>query len=51
MSTQAGSIPSGEALLIHSLVTPTEQGIASSRRQFRELQSSHAARSDLAGAS
>jgi quercetin dioxygenase-like cupin family protein len=29
MSTKAGSIPPGEALLIHSLVTPTEQGIAS----------------------
>ncbi|HET9361775.1 MAG TPA: cupin domain-containing protein [Vicinamibacterales bacterium] len=29
MSMRAGSIPPGEALLIHSLVTPTEQGIAS----------------------
>src|SRR5687767_3338067 len=29
MSTKAGSIPPGEALLIHSLVTPAEQGIAS----------------------
>jgi quercetin dioxygenase-like cupin family protein len=29
MSTRAGSIPPGEALLIHSLVTLTEQGIAS----------------------
>lgn len=29
MSIRAGSIPPGEALLIHSLVTPTEQGIAS----------------------
>ena len=29
MSTKAGSIPAGEALLIRSLVTPTEQGIAS----------------------
>lgn len=29
MSMRARSIPPGEALLIHSLVTPTEQGIAS----------------------
>jgi quercetin dioxygenase-like cupin family protein len=29
MSTRAGTLPPGEALLIHSLVTPTEQGIAS----------------------
>jgi quercetin dioxygenase-like cupin family protein len=29
MSIRPGSIPPGEVLLIHSLVTPTEQGIAS----------------------
>ena len=29
MSMKAASIPAGEALLIQSLVTPTEQGIAS----------------------
>ena len=29
MSMRAASIPAGEALLIQSLVTPTEQGIAS----------------------
>jgi quercetin dioxygenase-like cupin family protein len=29
MSIQGGSIPPGEALVIHSLITPTEQGIAS----------------------
>jgi quercetin dioxygenase-like cupin family protein len=29
MSIKAGSIPPGEALVIHSLVTPTEQGITS----------------------
>ena len=29
MSMRAASIPPGEALLIQSLVTPTEQGIAS----------------------
>jgi quercetin dioxygenase-like cupin family protein len=29
MSMKGGSIPAGEALLIHSLVTPTEHGIAS----------------------
>src|SRR4029453_2802738 len=29
MSMRAGSIPPGEALLIHSLIAPTEQGIAS----------------------
>ena len=29
MSMKAGSIPPSEALVIHSLVTPTEQGIAS----------------------
>ena len=29
MSIKTGSIPPGEALLSHSLVTPTEQGIAS----------------------
>jgi len=29
MSMGAGSSPPGEALLIHSLVTPTEQGTAS----------------------
>jgi hypothetical protein len=29
MSIRPGSVPPGEALLIHSLVTPTEQGIAS----------------------
>ena len=29
MSTKPGSIPPAEALPIHSLVTPTEQGIAS----------------------
>jgi quercetin dioxygenase-like cupin family protein len=29
MSTKPGTIPPGEALSLHSLVTPTEQGIAS----------------------
>ena len=29
MSIQGGSIPPGEALVMHSLITPTEQGIAS----------------------
>ena len=29
MSIRAGAIPPSEALLIHSLITPTEQGIAS----------------------
>jgi quercetin dioxygenase-like cupin family protein len=29
MSSRAGSIPAAEALVMHSLITPTEQGIAS----------------------